>query len=129
MATQNFLVQSVVFVILAAAFGLGLGLAVRTVLPPVASAAMAEAPATPGDERADRPRIVAVNPAEGGGWMVQLDSAARLQIEPRLFETGGAAPTLGPVQAFADQTCLLGVCTGYAVLTDGDGTVYHGYRP
>ena len=37
-------------------------------------------------------------------------------------------PTVGQVQQFTDQTCLLGACTGYAVFTDARGIVYHGYR-
>ncbi len=121
-----------VVVVIVVMFALGMGILLGASLQPkaaLAASATATAPAH-GTSAAGLPRLVAVTPAaDGAGWYVQLDTGTQLAIEPRVFETGGTAPTPGPVRAFADQRCLFGVCTGYAVFTDGAGRVYHGYRP
>jgi len=123
----QFVTTGLVYVALIALVAAGLGSFVRSLSLTVALAAPASATTTTD---AAPPRIVAVAPAEdGAGWLVQLDTGDQFAIERRVFETGGVAPTPGPTQAFSDQTCLVGVCAGYAVITDSAGTVYHGFRP
>lgn len=116
--------EGIVFVVLTAAIVFGIGMVVRAALPSEAHAAEAN---TLGPSTVT-PRVVAVDTA-ASGWDVQLDNQTRLHVEPRVADTGGAAPTVGKVQNFTDQTCLLSACTGYAVFTDARGVVFHGYRP
>lgn len=122
---QDFVLKGLVFVALVAVIAFGLGLAVRFALPSEAHAA--ELAVTEVSET--QPRIVAVDAAPSGGWKVTLDSGVSLHVELRLADTMGTAPSVGPVQRFADQTCVLGACAGYAVFTNLRGTLYHGYRP
>jgi hypothetical protein len=123
---RQFLMETVVFVAVVAVITFGVGMLVRSAGVAVA-AAVSPTPTAAADGVVN-PSIVAVDAAERGGWTVQLDTGANLYLEPRAFQTGGAAPVPGQVLTFADQRCLLRVCTGYAVITDRDGTVYHGYR-
>jgi pectin methylesterase-like acyl-CoA thioesterase len=121
---KDFVLEGILFTALVAAITFGLGLVVRSALPSEAHAAEA----TVMEASQAQPQIVAVDAATSG-WDVQLDSGVALHVEPRVADTGGAAPAVGQVQSFADQTCVLGACTGYAVFTDLRGTLYHGYRP
>ena len=122
----HFVTTGLVYVALIALIAAGLGSFVRSLSPTVALAAPAGTTTTTD---AAPPRIVAVAPAEDGrDWLVQLDTGDQFAIERRVFETGGVAPTPGPTQSFTDHTLLVGVCAGYDVITDGVGTVYHGFR-
>lgn len=121
---RSFVLEGVVFVALVAAIAFGIGMVVRAALPSVVHAA--DLPAL--EEGQQLPRIVAVKPA-ASGWDIELDSQVSLHIEPRVADTGGVAPMVGQVQSFHEQTCMLGACAGYAVITDQRGVVYHGYRP
>lgn len=123
MLNREFVQTGLGYVLLIALISLAVGSLLRAALPATSYAAVPMV-------AADAPRIVAVSGADGGvGWFIELDSGVQLAIESRLAQTGGVAPVLGAVQAFADQTCLLGACAGYAILRDGAGRAYHGFRP
>ena len=101
MKIHSVVLNGIVFVVTIAVIAFGLGLVFRSLTPAIVLAAGGVMTETAMD--AATPHIFVVRPATfGTGWIVQLYTGDEFAIEPRAFETGGAAPTPGLVQACTD---------------------------
>jgi hypothetical protein len=83
--------------------------------------------ATAAPQAAPALRITSVSTLDLGTntWTIQQSSGDSLRVELRAFDTGGKAPSVGPISNFSDQGWLpiLGYY-GYATF-DQNGIVYH----